>query len=351
MTWHRLAVVARVVVAVAVLGAVGWAGAWRLGGGQWAIVSTPSMGTAAPVGTLLWIEPVAPASVRVGDIVTFHPSTDPSTPSSREVTHRVVARRADGTFVTQGDINRTVDPWVLHGDDLVGRVTQRWWGIGWLVKAMPILAGGGLVLWALVRWGATPRWRAPLLLVGASVLVSLSLWVVKPLVRAELVSAHPVPSGGEATFVSTGLLPIRLEAVGSGHVDARSGEVRTLVAHTPTATGRYEVHVGAHIPLWWWMVGALVVLSPALWTLVVGLPPVSTGLPTGTALPQASPGSSGRAPANRSPRRLGPAATLVVLAALLGLWEHHRHGQGPSGGRPPAAWRGAGAARGRATRA
>ena len=47
--WSLLAVlVAGVVVA----------GAWRLGGGRWERVETASMGTVAPVNTLLWVEPV-----------------------------------------------------------------------------------------------------------------------------------------------------------------------------------------------------------------------------------------------------------------------------------------------------
>jgi signal peptidase I len=265
---HRRGQVGLAVGSTLVLLAIGWAAAWRIRGGEWLVVASPSMGTAAPVGTLLWVEPVSVDELRTGQLVTFHPPASPH----QTITHRVV-RSSGGIVTTKGDINASNDPWRLAEGDLVGRVEGRWWQVGWLIRAMPLLAVGGLLLGVLLRWCTAPRWRVPLLLMGTAALLSLSIYVLKPLVRADAVSIRSVPQGGQATFVSTGLLPIRVEAEDGAHVDLLAGEVGTVTATTPTRTGRYEVHVGPHVPLWWWIAGAVLVMTPALWTLVVGLPP------------------------------------------------------------------------------
>src|SRR5262245_18950348 len=64
--------VARVAAATAVTGLAALLVWWWATGGTWEIVSTPSMGRAAPVGTLLWVKPTEIDDIRVGDVVTFH---------------------------------------------------------------------------------------------------------------------------------------------------------------------------------------------------------------------------------------------------------------------------------------
>ena len=117
------------------------AGLWWLDGGRWQRVSDPSMGTAAPVGTLLWVRPADFATLRVGELVTFHP------PGRHDVTytHRVYSRDGDGTVRTKADLDAP-DPWRLSKSDIVGKVAMRWWGIGWLVKAAPVLLAGAEVI-------------------------------------------------------------------------------------------------------------------------------------------------------------------------------------------------------------
>ncbi|HWJ08282.1 MAG TPA: hypothetical protein VNS46_02840, partial [Nocardioides sp.] len=68
------------------------AGAWRIGGGRWERVETASMGTVAPVNSLLWVEPVDIDALQVGDFITFHP------PGGGEVTysHRIAVVHDDG---------------------------------------------------------------------------------------------------------------------------------------------------------------------------------------------------------------------------------------------------------------
>src|ERR1035437_2219119 len=59
------------------------------------VVQTPSMGTAAPVGTLVAVH--AETTYNVGDIVTYERK-------NRSYTHRIV-EITDRGFITKGDIN------------------------------------------------------------------------------------------------------------------------------------------------------------------------------------------------------------------------------------------------------
>ncbi|MBE7163661.1 MAG: S26 family signal peptidase, partial [Williamsia herbipolensis] len=134
---QRVRTVLLSIVVAGVLAAVAYVGMFVAHGGRWFVVETPSMGTEAPVGTLLWVEPVKPADLHVGDFVTFR------RPDSAETySHRIREIHADGTISTKGAITAP-DPWTLKASDVVGRVEKRWWGIGWLVDALPILVIGG----------------------------------------------------------------------------------------------------------------------------------------------------------------------------------------------------------------
>jgi hypothetical protein len=179
------------------------------------------------------------ASIEPGQIITFHPPTEATTTYS----HRVVARNSDGTITTKGDINGAPDAWHLTKSDVVGRVQARWWGIGWLVKALPILLIGGAVLWLLTRFFTTPRWRLPARIMGVAGLVTLAVYVVKPLARATLISFVPLDNGARATYVATGLLPMRLSAPHDGHVDLWPGHVGSIVSTHANANGRFSVQV------------------------------------------------------------------------------------------------------------
>ena len=122
------------------------------------------------------------ADLHVGDIVSFSPPGSPST-----YTHRIAAIAADGTITTKGDANAATDPWQLAPSAIKDRVVARWWAVGWLVRSSSILAVGAVVLGVLVRRFTAPRWRLPATTVGAAVLLTLPIWIYRPLVGAQLV--------------------------------------------------------------------------------------------------------------------------------------------------------------------
>jgi hypothetical protein len=276
--------IARVVVGglvVALCAVMVW---WWAIGGRWFIVRTPSMGTYAPVGTLLWVKPVNINDVHVGDVITFHTppvgagsgaraSTALKYPS-QIYTHRVVARDPDGTLQTKGDLNLGRDPWRIDQQHLIGQVMARWWGVGWLVGALPLLIPGAIAWWVLTGVLASKRSRAPLRVLGAAVLVAVALYVYNPLFGAQQLSFVPLGAAAKATYVGTGLMPVRLVAEGVNSVLVHAGQERSIVAAHLSQSGRYQVRVLPTVPWQTWVVIAALGLAPAVWSAIVGVEPL-----------------------------------------------------------------------------
>ena len=244
---RRVAAWAGVVVLLAIT--VVLAG-WRFSGGSWVRVETPSMGTRAPVGTLLWIKPVPFDSLRPGDLITFTP------PGAHGVTysHEVKKVYPDGTLSTQGRITAP-DPWRIGPDDVVGKAVLRWRGVGWLVLAAPILVLGAALVTLLVRRVGSREARVPIAVIGASLVIATALVVYRPLTRADRLSFVPDGSGARATYVSTGLLPVRLDARGAEPVVLADGEVGSVLAQHATgveAGRQFTVSVRPAVPFGWW---------------------------------------------------------------------------------------------------
>lgn len=263
-----------VALAVGIAAFAGYCLIWQVTGNHWEIVESPSMGTWAPVGTLLWVSPVAYSSIKVGQVIAFHPPTDPS----QTYSHRVLST-AGGVIHTKGDLNGTVDPWTLHAHDVIGRVESRWWDMGWVVKGLPIVVIGGALLWVLTRWFCRPAWRLPARITGVGLILSLAIYAIKPLVRAELLSLSLARDGARARIVGTGILPVRLRGSDGSQVDVREGQVADLLVRRTNAHDLYTVHVGAHLPLSWIIIGCIVLFLPALYGLAFGLRPQAVAAP------------------------------------------------------------------------
>lgn len=251
VAWTGVAVLVVLVLAL---------GGWRLHGGRWVRVETASMGTDAPVGTLLWVAPARFESLRPGDLITFRPPGAASTYS-----HLVRSVNADGTVSTQGRITAP-DPWRIRPENLVGKVVWRWSGVGWLLVAAPVLALGGLLV-TMICWRVRDRdLRLPVALVGGACVVALALVVYRPLTRADQLAFVPSAGGARATYVSTGLLPVRVAAAGGNDVVLHDGEVGSVLAPSSVHAGktRYRVAVGPHLPAGWQAALASACFLPAV---------------------------------------------------------------------------------------
>ena len=83
-----------------------------------AVVTGGSMAPSIPMGALILIEPVGPASITVGDVITF-------TLPDRLITHRVIAITHDDAgleLVTKGDANDAADPVAIRAGAAIGEV-------------------------------------------------------------------------------------------------------------------------------------------------------------------------------------------------------------------------------------
>ena len=261
---------AATVVTVVLLTALAVAAvAFWVTGGRWFVVRTPSMGTAAPVGTLVLTRPTTVAALHVGDVVAFHPTNA----GALTYTHRVVAIR-DGVVTTRGDINGSDDPWATTDRQLVGRAVSLLPGLGFLARALPLLVVGGLLVGGLTRWWLRPDRRGPARMAGFTALYVVASLIVRPFVA--LVQLQTTTGVGVAsiTAVSTGILPVRVSAL-PGHGTATPvhlgyGEVGTLEFSGAAADDRYALM--AHVDLSWagWALLALLWSLPMLWVVLVG---------------------------------------------------------------------------------
>lgn len=243
-----------------------FAGAWRVTGGRWEVVQTASMGTTAPVGSLLWTRPADAEDLKVGDFISFHP------PGRATVTysHRILAVNDDGTLQTKGDIPGP-DPWRVQHSDVIGEVTMVWRGVGWIVTAAPILLVAAAIV-LLVRRAARRDYRLPITLVLVALAIDVVLVWYQPLTNAQLVGSRTGSDGVHASFVNTGLLPVRVTGVGGSEVVISSGEVGGVRTDVVGEDNRYHVDFDQATPWWFWLLLILLCFGLPLYWLIVGVP-------------------------------------------------------------------------------
>jgi signal peptidase I len=239
---------------VALLGSIGW----RLSGGSLFTIATPSMCPDLCVGTLVLDRPLA-GPVQVGQVVTFHP---PGT--STVFTHRVVKVLADGSFKTAGDALGTTDPWTVPRSNVIGRVVDHVRGLGWLWRCLPWMAAA-LACILVARRSMPNRIRQPLDLLFATMLVVVPVLVMRPLLRASVVSWHRIRGGTIVmTVVNDGLLPAQFRVtVGPTVSHVAPGHLVTLVG-SPPASGSVTVGQAASFYGWEWAVVVVLVLLPMI---------------------------------------------------------------------------------------
>jgi len=105
----------------------------------------PSMNPTLKAGDGLNVVSYGNRKIRIGDVVVFpHPE------GGHHVVHRVVAVGSQGVR-TRGDNNINMDPWVLHSEDIVGRVesAQR------KGRRLPIHSGATGVIIVFALWPVT----------------------------------------------------------------------------------------------------------------------------------------------------------------------------------------------------
>ncbi|GAA2750660.1 S24/S26 family peptidase [Amnibacterium kyonggiense] len=255
---------ALVVATVVLLLLCATVGAGLLAGYRGFVVETPSMGTAAPVGTLVVTAPITTAPQR-GDVIAF------IAPGVRRVyTHRVSAVDAAGGIRTKGDINAAADPWTIERSAVLGRAVAIVPGVGFVLRAVPLLLVGGLLLTLLTLPIRRRDVRAASRVIGWHLIGTAVLLHLQPLVHVVVIASEAAADGARASIVSTGLLPIRL-VTASGDVLARLADGVPGTVALPTGGSTRIVAVPDLAPGAQLLLIGLAVL-PSLVVLLVGLP-------------------------------------------------------------------------------
>ena len=185
------------------------------------VIESPSMGETAPVGTLVLGLPVpSGTAVRTGEIVTYRPPDS----TGATYTHRVV-EVVPGGYRTRGDINGADDPWVVRPSMIATRAVALVPALGWLFRIAPLLACGSAVIWVVSQLLRDPLRRFSFQTVGVSAVLAAAIFVYRPFVGYVLLTARSAGHGLQATVVSTGLLPIRVQAAGGDSIHLVTGAV------------------------------------------------------------------------------------------------------------------------------
>jgi len=231
---------------------------WRLSGGSLYMIATPSMCPDICVGTLVFDRPLV-GPVQNGMVVTFRP------PGTTTVfTHRVVRLLADGSFKTAGDALGKFDPWTVPRGRVVGSVVSNVRALGWLWRSLPPITAV-LALYLMGGRLIRSRLRTHVDVLFVTLLVVVPVLVLRPLLRASLISWHSTPGGPFVMqVVNVGMLPARYLVTGgvpTNHV--APGQIVTLHA-LPAPGGAVSLQALVSLSGWQWALACLVVLLPMI---------------------------------------------------------------------------------------
>ena len=219
------------------------------------IVKTPSMGTTAPVGTLVAVQ--AQDSYAIGDVVSY-------ARNGTVYTHRIVDVTAQG-FITKGDINGAPDALPVSQSEIVGTVAFYGKYLGFLVEALPWLLIGGAIVYGLSLIPRIARpWRWHFRLVGWSLVTSLvALWF-RPWVNMVMTGYVAQNDGVGMHLINTGIFPVSV----LGKV-LTSGQDAIVTQTIADASGHYTVIPQLALTVGWFLLLLVICLTPMLASLLI----------------------------------------------------------------------------------
>jgi len=110
-------VILTILVAIALTFLIFYRPTFLFGDTYYFSVLSPSMEPTIPVGGVVAIKPADPYTLKAGDIICFNLSN-----YQPLVTHRIINVTGEG-FITKGDANDDIDPWMVKRENVVGKVS------------------------------------------------------------------------------------------------------------------------------------------------------------------------------------------------------------------------------------
>jgi hypothetical protein len=224
-------------------------------------MGTASMCPSICVGALVADQPVH-GPVHVGELVSFHP-----TPTSNEIyTHEIVKILPNGSIETRGLANAKPDPWLITPKSITGRVIFSVWELGWVFTIAPFLAVGA-ALWAFSCLFISRRSRRALTRLWLAALVVIPLWMVRPLVRGEMLASGQYKAHHgwlQEKLLNTGILPVNFRALGGQAVSHVPSTATRQIAGPMNHHGLLTIYESVSLDWWGWIIVAFVCLAPLL---------------------------------------------------------------------------------------
>jgi signal peptidase I len=210
------------------------------------MVSSPSMGVTAPVGTLVVSRPSP--DYQVEDIVSFDRD-------DRTYTHRIIAANPDGSFVTRGDLNNVADPLPVLPSQIIGKAVWLAPGLGWLWRGLPLLIIGALIVVGVSRLRRLDHpWQWVLRISGWTLVFCLVAMWLRPWVGVAMLGSTPAAGAGvDMHVVNTGLFP--LDVLGERLVSGQDATIRVTQLND---RGEYTITPGLAFH-WWEQVGLFLI--------------------------------------------------------------------------------------------
>jgi hypothetical protein len=252
-SWPTVAVM---VILLAV--ALAWGG-WLVSGGRLFWVGSPSMGTVAPVGSLVAVHPLGAGKVlHVGEVIVFRPRLG----LHETFIHRIYRILVGPRYMTKGILNPSPDPWTITRGQIVGTPAFIIPAIGWAYKLAAWLFLGSallIVLSMLVR----DRARGWITILGPVGLVILPMLRYRVLMNSYLYGAKRDGHLLKVQLVDSGVLPVRFGLKHGSSAHAVPGQ-EVVVHGVLKQKSQLLVTGAATLPWWGWAIVALVCLTPFL---------------------------------------------------------------------------------------
>ena len=261
--------------AALVLGLTFAAALFLLSGQRAFVITTPSMGTTYPVGSVVVTD--MKGEYRIGDPVTFHVK-------DRTYTHRISA--VDGNqFTTRGDLNDADDAWTITPADIVGKVVWSARGVGWLVQAFPFLGLTFVLSEIVVRtFRMVGRWRWVARIVSWSVaLAAINLWL-RPFFNLVLLNWY----ANDTDTVTMNVVGTGLFTMNANGVKVSLGESASVRVSDPNANGVFALIPTPDLSALQWVLIVLLCLLPLATSIVLQYtnPPKTSSVARGRPLVQ-----------------------------------------------------------------
>lgn len=97
-------------------------------------VVSPSMEDTLIEGDYILVKNCDVSSIEAGDIITFYSSDPANAGLKAPITHRVVEKNDDGSFVTQGDNNEIKDKYPAEPENVIGIFEKKMPAVTWIVS-------------------------------------------------------------------------------------------------------------------------------------------------------------------------------------------------------------------------